>query len=108
MQNPHPAGSTAARKDFHAMVADELCEALVAATAGSISVRKSNVPLDDGTHLDLLLSLDVDGKLADIAVETVRNAYPRDVQTAVWRLAQYALGGKEAGNAIPLVAAETL
>lgn len=108
MQNPHRAGPTAAREDFHAMVADELCDALVAATEGSISARKSNVPLDDGTRLDLLLSLDVDGKLADIAVETVRNAYPRDVQTAVRRLAQYALGGKEAGKAIPLVAAETL
>lgn len=59
------------------------------------------------THrVDLMFKLAVGNQSADVAVAVLRNAYPRDVREAAWRLDGYKVTTKD--EPIPLVAAETL
>ncbi|RZF23658.1 hypothetical protein EVC45_43120 [Paraburkholderia sp. UYCP14C] len=89
-------------------MADELCAALAAATNGEIVSRRAEIAFGDRHRLDLLLSLRVGDSSAELAIETVRNAYPRDVQAAIWRLNEYQLSSPDRTDVIPLVAAESL
>jgi hypothetical protein len=89
-------------------VADELCTALAAATNGQILSRRAEIEFNDGHRLDLLVTLRVGECSAEVAVETVRVAYPRDVQAAIWRLNEYQFSVKDQTGVIPLVAAESL
>jgi len=100
--------SASARVTYEAMVANELCSALADATDGRIDVlhvepRPANAP-----SVDLALELNAAGKSAEIAVEALRYAYPRDVQGAVWKLDEYKLASKRPQDLILLVAAESL
>ena len=108
MVNPQSIGSPGARYAYESEVADELCSALAAATNGQILSRRTEIEFNDGHRLDLLVSLRVGEYSAEVAVETVRNAYPRDVQAAIWRLNEYQFSSQDRKDVIPLVAAEWL
>jgi hypothetical protein len=108
MANPQPIGSPRPRHANELEVAEELCIALAAATNGEIVSRRAEIAFDNSHRLDLLLTLRVGEYSAEVAVETVRNAYPRDVQAAIWRLNEYQLSSKDRKDVIPLVAAEWL
>ncbi|MGU7773762.1 type IV toxin-antitoxin system AbiEi family antitoxin [Burkholderia sp. MR1-5-21] len=88
-------------------MADDLCTALAEATGGEITDRKTEQPVGGDRQLDLLLTLLADGESIDIAVETLRHAYPRDIREAVWRLDEYK-SAEHTQNLIKLVAAEKL
>lgn len=108
MVNPRQIGSSGARYAYESEVADELCAALVASTNGQILSRRAEIEFDDGHRLDLLVTLRVGEYSAEVAIETVRNAYPRDVQAAIWRLNEYQFSSQDRKDVIPLVAAESL
>ncbi len=108
MSNPRPNGSRGGRHAYELEVSDELCAALASATNGQIVSRRAEIAFDRNLRLNLLLTLRVGEYSAEVAVETVRNAYPRDVQAAIWRLNEYQISSRERMTAIPLVAAESL
>lgn len=108
MDKSTPRQTADARLTYEVTVANELSSALADATDGMIDVlhiesRPANAP-----GVDLALELDAAGKPAEVAVEALRNAYPRDVQGAVWRLGEYKLASKHPHDLILLVAAESL
>ncbi|ASW03853.1 type IV toxin-antitoxin system AbiEi family antitoxin [Paraburkholderia aromaticivorans] len=97
-----------ARLTYEAEVAEELCAALAEATDGQIVTRQAEHLTGDGLRLDRLITLLAGGKSADIAVETLRHAYPRDIREAVWKLDEYKLASERQQDLITLVAAESL
>jgi hypothetical protein len=97
-----------ARLAYEAEVADQLCAALADATDGEIVAREAEHRAGEGPSLDLLLTLVAGGKSLDIAVETLRHAYPRDVRAAVWKLDEYKLASKRQQDLLTLIAAESL
>lgn len=103
-QSQKPTGRLA----YEADVADELCAALAEATDGEIVTRQAEHRIGDGPRLDLLITLLANGRSADIAVETLRHAYPRDIREAVWKLDEYKLASERQKDLITLVAAESL
>ena len=87
---------------------DLLCAALTERTNGQIVSREDELEMGHGNRLDLLLRLEAAGETLTIAVETLRHAYPRDIQGAVWRLEEYKLTAGSDMEIIPMVAAEAL
>jgi hypothetical protein len=87
-------------------LADRLCVALEEATDGQVVGRWLDSDGATDHQLDLVLQLAVGDQSVDIAVEMLRNGYPRDVREAVWRLDGYKLAAT--GEPVPLVAAESL
>jgi len=85
---------------------DRLCAALQEATGGQVEERWHEIDGATNHRVDLVLKLAVGDEVADIAVELLRNGYPRDVREAVWRLDGYKIAAK--GEPVPLVAAESL
>jgi len=59
-------------------------------------------------RLDLLLRLDSPHEELCLAVEIIREGYPRDVRNAVWQLEEYRLANERAAQIIPVVLAEHL
>jgi hypothetical protein len=107
MDNSAPNPRANARLAYEAEVADQLCAALVEATNGQVVARQAEHRSGEGHQLDLLLTLLAGGESADIAVETLRHAYPRDIREAVWKLDEYKLASRQE-DLIALVAAESL
>ncbi|MGX0608606.1 type IV toxin-antitoxin system AbiEi family antitoxin [Ralstonia pickettii] len=97
-----------ARLAYQYEMGDLLCIALTERTDGRIVSRADEVETGQGTRLDLLLRLEAAGETFNIAVETLRHAYPRDIQGAVWRLEEYKLAAGPDKEIIPMVAAEAL
>ncbi|MFD2274627.1 hypothetical protein ACFS07_35600 [Undibacterium arcticum] len=63
----------------------------------------------DGKHqLDLLLRVDSPAGERFLAVEMLRQGYPRDIRNAIWQLEEYRLSVKDALRPIPIVVAEFL
>lgn len=85
---------------------DQLCGALEEATGGQISNRWSEWGNGKKHRLDLILDLVADDQVAHIAVELLKNGYPRDIREAVWQLDEYKLATDN--EPITLVAAEFL
>ncbi|CAI8694437.1 type IV toxin-antitoxin system AbiEi family antitoxin [Burkholderia sp. IT-111MI5] len=108
MEKPAQSQKVTARLTYEAEVADELCAALAEATDGQIVTRQAEQPTGDGLRLDLLITLLAGGKSADIAVETLRHAYPRDIREAIWRLDEYKLASERPQDLLTMVAAESL
>lgn len=108
MANPRLNGGHVGRHAYELAVADELCTALASATQGQIVSRRTEIAFESNHRLNLLLTLRVDEYFAEVAVETVRNAYPRDVQAAIWRLNEFQISSRERTDIISLVAAESL
>ncbi len=77
------------RAAFEAEVTRELGVALSDATDGRISVVQAEPSLTTGPSPDLTLWLDVAGRSVEVAVTALRFAYPRDIQGALWKLAEY-------------------
>lgn len=74
------------------------------------SERRFEVPFeraDNTRHLDLLLLVEGQEEL-HLAVEMIREGYPRDVRNAVWQLDEYRLAGAPDAQIIPVVLAEHL
>ncbi|MET0106061.1 MAG: type IV toxin-antitoxin system AbiEi family antitoxin [Sedimenticola sp.] len=96
------------RGAYEAELADQLRSALIEATGGQIV--SSGLAWEDSEHhrLDLLLTLTVGGESVDIAVEMLRNGYPRDIREAVWHLDEFRLSSGREHGLIPMVAAESL
>lgn len=72
--------------------------------------RRFEVPFaraDNTRHLDLLLLVEGQEEL-HLAVEMLREGYPRDVRNAVWQLDEYRLAGTPDAQIIPVVLAEHL
>jgi hypothetical protein len=107
MVNSAPNAHANARLAYQTQVADQLCAALAEATDGQIVARQAEHRVGEGHRGDLLLTLLAGGESADIAVETLRHAYPRDIREAVWKLDEYKLASRQE-NLITLVAAESL
>ena len=74
------------RHEYESLLANEVSDALCEAIGGTISDRRFEVEIGDGSRLDLLLTLDAESGAADFAVVSMRTAYPRDIQAAIWRL----------------------
>lgn len=55
-----------------------------------------------------MLTISANGDSVDIAVETLRHAYPRDIRQAVWRLEEYRFAVAGESEPILLVAADKL
>jgi hypothetical protein len=88
--------------------------ALVSATGGSVASLVPEAVIARGRPLDILLDLRMtgeDGTAQNVAfaIETVRNAYPRDISAAMWRLKEYLASVREtSAPIIPMVAAQSL
>lgn len=108
MEKSAQSQKATARLAYEAEVAEELCAALAEATSGQIVTRQAEQLTGDGTRLDLLITLLAGGKSADIAVATLRRAYPRDIREAVWKLDEYKLASEGRRDLITMVAAESL
>lgn len=96
-----------AQPSYEADLTDRLCAALVDATGGRIQSCTTDYCAAPGLRLDRMLSLVIDDEFADIAVQTLRHAYPRDIREAVWKLDEYRLAPANE-NVVPLIAAESL
>ena len=59
-------------------------------------------------RLDLLLRVDSPKEDLYLAVEIIREGYPRDVRNAVWQLEEYRLASEHRARIIPVVLAEHL
>lgn len=107
---PPPAlrPNTTARLTHEAGLADQLCSALAGATNGEVLDRRVEVPMDDKHRLDLVFTLAAGGESVEVAVETLRHAYPRDIRQAVWQLEEYKLANSRPQGLITMVAAESL
>lgn len=107
--NTQPFHSTE-RLAYEADMADQLCEALQEATGGTVTRRESEVPFSEGSRLDLLLELEAAGRRLRLAVETLGQAYPRDVREAVWRLDDFlaATHDSKGDPVVKLIAAKSL
>ncbi len=92
----------------HNAIADRLCAALTQATDGEIIHRSTEQKIGKDHFLDLFLKLRAGDESVDIAVETLRNAYPRDVRQAIWQLKEYKLVSDQNEQLVNLVAAESL
>lgn len=84
-----------------------LYAALADATGGQVQSRITDDAAKPGHRLDLTLRLAVGDVFADVAVQTLRHAYPRDIREAIWKLDEYRLAPGN-GNIVPLIAAESL
>lgn len=87
---------------------DLLCVALTESTGGEVIARNVERQIGDGSHLDLLVTLQAAGEMVDVAVATLRHAYPRDIRGAVWKLEEHMLAAKSEKDFIPMVVAESL
>ncbi|RDS79638.1 hypothetical protein DWU98_16340 [Dyella monticola] len=87
-------------------LANAVIGALVSATEGRVDVRHEDFLLSPGRRLDLFLRLKVDGQHVDFAIELVRDAYPRDVASAIAHVQSFA--PKDRVPVIHMVAANTL
>jgi hypothetical protein len=96
------------RRSYQDEMGDLLCAALTERTNGQIVDRQEELETGPSNRLDLLLTLEAAGETLNIAVETLRHAYPRDIQGAVWRLEEYKLAEGSDKEIIPMVAAEAL
>jgi hypothetical protein len=85
-------------------------QSLQQAAEATVQARSLNVPLPgERQRLDLLLKVTFPGGLdRSLAVELLREAYPRDVRQAVWQLDEYRLAQPDPQAIIPMVAAEHL
>lgn len=107
MKKPVLGRQVNARLAYEAEVADRLCALLINATGGQITSRQATYPIGNEFGPGLMLTLSVENESVDIAVETLRHAYPRDIREALWKLDEHRLsGGPE--HLIPLVAAGSL
>lgn len=91
---------------------DEVVMALMRATGGTVAVRREDDPADEtapGRRLDMHLELVIRGQNVKFAIETLRNAYPRDISGAIWNLQGHLAARAVTKNGvIPLVAAHSL
>lgn len=94
------------RRANESALADRLYSALCTATNGHIVAARTEQQ-DLPHEVDLEFTLHVGGESADIAVEVLRNAYPRDIREAVWRLDGY-LRASRRPNVITMIAADSL
>ncbi|MCX4163591.1 MULTISPECIES: type IV toxin-antitoxin system AbiEi family antitoxin [Paraburkholderia] len=107
MKKTTPGQQGSARLAYETEVADRLCALLVNTTGGQITSRQARCPIGNGLWLDLLLTLSVGNESVNIAVETLRHAYPRDIRETIWKLDEYRLSG-DPERLITLVAAGLL
>jgi hypothetical protein len=107
MDNSTPNSRTKVRIAYEAEVANPLCAALAEATGGQVVTRQADHRVGGGDQINLLLTLLAGDESADIAVQTLRHAYPRDIREAVWKLEEYKLASRQE-DLITLVAAESL
>ncbi|WP_322093579.1 type IV toxin-antitoxin system AbiEi family antitoxin [Paraburkholderia bannensis] len=98
------------RRAFETEIANELSSALNTAAQGCITVKHIQSASAKLGGVDFSLELDADGRSACVAVEALRNGYPRDVQGAIWRLHEFKQASAHRPNRdlILLVAAESL
>ncbi|CAM2171849.1 conserved hypothetical protein [Paraburkholderia sacchari] len=100
--------SPSVRLTYEATVASELSSALAGATDGRLNIIHVEPQPANAPGVDLALLINAAGKSAEVAVEVLRYAYPRDVQGAVWKLDEYKLASPRPQDLILLVAAESL
>lgn len=99
--------ATLSAVQFEAEIIELLTAALTDALEGIAEVEPVNGPSPPKGAPDALLNLKSTGGSVQVVVEVVRNAYPRDIQRAVWVLDE-ATKTTLAQDHIRLVAAETL
>lgn len=103
----HSGSATLSGLQFEAEMIELLTAALNDALEGVAEVEPVDSPSMPKGAPDALLTLKSKGESVQVAVEVVRNAYPRDIQRAVWLLDE-ATKTKQDQDPIRLVAAETL
>lgn len=98
--------------EAHKALVDRFVEAFETASKTRISpARQFEVPFERAggvRQLDLLLRLQSPHDSLHLAVEIIREGYPRDVRSAVWQLEEYRLASPQGAQAVPVVLAEHL
>jgi hypothetical protein len=93
-------------------LADHFVHAFEEATGATISDdRQWELPFhrSDGLRrLDLLLHVRTEHQELDLAVELIKQGYPRDIRQTVWQLDEYLLSTERRDHTIPFVVAEYL
>lgn len=89
-------------------VADRLHSALEGVTGAPVTRFEVGRLTKGGPPLDALLTCLMNDTSVNFAVKILRQAYPRDVREAVWRLDEYQLTANSHENLILLVAADSL
>lgn len=87
-------------------VVAQLCAVLKDATGGQVDGRVLQRGKRINHKPDAVLNLTVAEQTAEIAVEVLRNGYPRDIREAVWQLEEYC--SSVTSKPMALVAAESL
>ena len=91
---------------------DQFVQAFEAASKARISPeREFEVPYErtgGARRLDLLLRVNSPHEDLYLAVEMIREGYPRDVRNAVWQLDEYRLASPHGAKVVPVVLAEHL
>lgn len=91
---------------------DQFVQAFEAASKTRVwNERQFEVPFERTggvRHLDLLLRVDSPHEDLYLAVEMIREGYPRDVRNAVWQLEEYRLASHHGAQVVPVVLAEHL
>lgn len=96
----------------NAPLVDHFIQAFEAASKARVSQeRQFEVPFEragGARRLDLLLRVDSPHEDLYLAVEMIREGYPRDVRNAVWQLEEYRLASDHGSRVVPVVLAEHL
>jgi len=94
--------------DFRPQLEADLCRALADAAAGEVTPSEAVAPFSPGAshRPDQILLVESDAGKVGVVVEYLRNAYPRDVQNAIWKLQAYIATIPGIAGCIPLVAAK--
>lgn len=91
---------------------DQFVQAFEDASKARVShARQFDVPFErtgGARRLDLLLRVDSPHEDLYLAVEMIREGYPRDVRNAVWQLEEYRLASPHGSQVVPVVLAEHL
>jgi hypothetical protein len=96
----------------NAPLVEQFVQAFEEASKAHVSQeRQFEVPFErtgGARRLDLLLRVDSPHEDLHLAVEIIREGYPRDVRNAVWQLEEYRLASEHGSHVIPVVLAEHL
>lgn len=86
------------------ILVESLCKTLANA---DIEVKETDFEVSfHGGRLDCLLSINSPCGRKRLAIELMRQAYPRDIRNAAWQLQSYLKDNDDAKDIIPMVAAE--
>lgn len=98
--------------DLNEPLVEQFVQAFEEASKSRVSQeRRFEVPFEragGARRLDLLLRVEGPHEDLYLAVEMIREGYPRDVRNAVWQLDEYRLASEQVARVVPVVLAEHL